>query len=398
MKVVTFDLDNTLWKTGEVISAANDALAYYLESCEEVSVIPKRIEVIMNELFQQNRQKYAPKDPENASYATHLTLLRKDAIAHLLTQYNSFTPFQAHQFANQAFQIWTQARHEAIPSHLANFVLPTLQHIRNSSMDLNNNKYPIIIGAITDGNSDPRNVPMLEPYFDFCINSETVGSSKPDKDVYLAAIPQFATHPSLQSIFAHTIDTDNNILLMEDQDQILDLIGPWWVHIGDDFLKDIVAANSLNIRTIWCRELILDKLMARMNNQNDNNNNNKDVTEFMKQVAQNGNQLTMSIGTQDFLTESIHTEFADAIIDQFQDIPSILSQWNDDNHHQHQNENQDTQTIFMDSGSTQVNTEGKETSMMKPSMDEKTKFCMFCGTSLPSIAQFCSSCGKKQPS
>ena len=394
MKVVTFDLDNTLWRTGEVISAANDALAYYLESCEEVRVIPKRIEVIMNELFQQNRPKYAPKDPDNASYATHLTLLRKDAIAHLLIQYNSFTPFQAHQFANQAFQIWTQARHEAIPLHLANYVLPTLQYIRSSH---NNN--PIIIGAITDGNSDPRNVPMLEPYFDFCINSETVGSSKPDKDVYLAAIPQFATHPSLQSIFTH----DNHQLFEEDPDQILDLIGPWWVHIGDDFLKDIVAAHSLNIRTIWCRELILEKLMARMNhdnNDNNNDNNNKDVSEFMKQVAQNGNQLTMSIGTQDFLTESIHTEFADAIIDQFQDIPSILSQWNNNNNNddEHLNEKQDdTQTMFIDtsgSSSNQVNNEENENTT---SMNDETKFCMFCGTSLPSIAQFCSSCGKKQP-
>jgi FMN phosphatase YigB (HAD superfamily) len=33
-------------------------------------------------------------------------------------------------------------------------------------------------------------------------------------------------------------------------------VGPWWVHIGDDFFKDIVAAKESQMRTVWARELI----------------------------------------------------------------------------------------------------------------------------------------------
>jgi len=64
VRVVTFDLDNTLWKTSETISAANDALAIYLSKIYDadgnIIKVPKRIEKVMGDLFQADRRKYCP--------------------------------------------------------------------------------------------------------------------------------------------------------------------------------------------------------------------------------------------------------------------------------------------------------------------------------------------------
>merc|ERR1740124_869141 len=204
IRVVTFDLDNTLWKTSEVISAANDALAVYMES-QDVR-ITKRVEVTMGELFRDDPAKYIPSlHDDNANTDTTdtktplvgkapvlLSQLRKDAIHKSYLEHPPSTPTptttttttndeRARSFADDAFQTWTTARHAAIPSHLAPSLLPTLQTIRalRTSSSL-----PITIGAITDGNSDPRLVECLAPFFDFCVNAEVGGVGKPDRRIY----------------------------------------------------------------------------------------------------------------------------------------------------------------------------------------------------------------------
>ena len=64
VRVVTFDLDNTLWKTKETIDAANDALNTYLSTKNNNDgnpiMITKRIEKVMGDLFRADRRKYCP--------------------------------------------------------------------------------------------------------------------------------------------------------------------------------------------------------------------------------------------------------------------------------------------------------------------------------------------------
>ena len=55
VRVVTFDLDNTLWNTSACINAANDALAAHLQAQEIVQ--PKRVEKVMGELFKADYQR-----------------------------------------------------------------------------------------------------------------------------------------------------------------------------------------------------------------------------------------------------------------------------------------------------------------------------------------------------
>merc|ERR1719491_1681763 len=58
IRVITFDLDNTLWKTSEVIGAANDALATHMES--QGIDMPVRVEVLMGKLFNADKARYIP--------------------------------------------------------------------------------------------------------------------------------------------------------------------------------------------------------------------------------------------------------------------------------------------------------------------------------------------------
>ena len=123
--------------------------------------------------------------------------------------------------------MWTTARHDAIPHNLASNVIECLESLSQLKTSEGN---PVLIGAITDGNSDPRRVGILEKYFDFCVNAEEVGVSKPDKRVYLEAVRQAQSKGLVNDLIDVTEDNAE--------------VGPYWVHIGDDFVKDIVAAKD----------------------------------------------------------------------------------------------------------------------------------------------------------
>jgi hypothetical protein len=101
VRVITFDLDNTLWKTSATIAAANDALAEFLDAHSIVQ--PKRIEKIMGELFRASKETYCPIEPESAKAPVLLTQLRKDAVVQILIHDNGYSKQEAEAFAHQAF-------------------------------------------------------------------------------------------------------------------------------------------------------------------------------------------------------------------------------------------------------------------------------------------------------
>jgi FMN phosphatase YigB (HAD superfamily) len=208
------------------------------------------------------------------------------------------------------------ARYQAIPSHYATDVVAVLEKIR--AMRDSQSNQSVLVGAITDGNSDPRNVPELAQFFDFCVNAEQVRVSKPDKRVYLKATE--IVHANLQD--CDTTDLEN-------------WVGPWWIHVGDDFSKDIVAAKNLNIRTVWAREWISAKKLNSSKQKetapsNDNNtpSSEQELIEFQKKINSQP-FVTMAIGSDDYLVASIQQEFADAIIDNFGDLTRVLREWQD---------------------------------------------------------------------
>lgn len=327
MRVVTFDLDNTIWKTSAVIGSANDALADHLDEIGIETTV--RIEKIMGTLFKRNKEKYCPvlaQDTENGTTDSNLdvikapvllTQLRKDAIMEVLL--NQVEPLQdkIETISDKAFNVWTNARHDAIPLNFASSVLECLDEIRKMKTGNGND---VVVGAITDGNSDPRKVQLLRRYFDFVVNAESVGISKPDRRIYEAAIQLVSSDEKLRHVF-DGVDED-------DFDALLEKVGPWWVHIGDDFVKDIVAAKDLNMRSIWCQELIKDKQSSKELVKN-TSGPQKIEADLDKEMSQSKIQSRI-LRSDGFLSNSISNEFADAIVDSFSEVCKVISSWHDE--------------------------------------------------------------------
>jgi FMN phosphatase YigB (HAD superfamily) len=314
VRVVTFDLDNTLWNTSKTIDAANDALAKFLEADNILQ--PKRIEIMMGELWQADKSRYAPVD-ENAKAPVLLTQLRTDAICLVLEEHNGYSEVDAFDYAQKAFNVWTKARHDAAPQNFASSVLTCLEKIASIRTSMG---HPVLIGAITDGNSDPRNIEELRGFFDFCVNAESIGVGKPDKRVYHEAIRHVGAHPSF---------ADLSLRSMEDEDALESFVGPYWVHIGDDFIKDVVAAKSLNMRSIWATELVRDKLEASRKSEDGKTVGGKRVEDFVKEIA-NLKSIDMSVGADFYLADSLQEEFVDAVAEEFDHLAEILLGWHEE--------------------------------------------------------------------
>ena len=81
-----------------------------------------------------------------------------------------------------------------------------------------------MVGAVTNGRGDPRQIPSLAPFFDFCVSGEDADvhpQRKPAPRIYEAALERAQRGPD------------------------------GWVHLGDDVLNDCSAAKSCGARTVW---------------------------------------------------------------------------------------------------------------------------------------------------
>jgi putative hydrolase of the HAD superfamily len=386
VKVVTFDLDNTIWKTSAVINHANDELAKYLDSLGIKA--PVRVENIMGLLFKSNKSKYCPlqakengnKNMDHIKAPVLLTQLRKDAIMEILR--NQTTPLDKDldNLTDEAFAFWANARHEAISSHLASSAADTLNQIRQLRTSSGKR---VVVGAITDGNSDPRYVDILADHFDFVVNAESVGISKPDRRVYDAAIRRVCSNEELNHVFDR--------ICCDDIDRLMDMLGPWWVHVGDDFVKDIVAAKDLKMRCIWSRELVLDK-----NPQIDQKTQaTRDQSEDdLRQKIAEGKVTRMIIGTDNYLTETIFEEFSDAIVDKFSHVANVISSWHSEGIEAKESES--IEVVRQDSTFTTIQEQKTMQSTRSIGIRNDLKYCMDCGEQLPLKAKFCFKCGVEQ--
>ena len=292
----------------------------------------------------QNKKKRKP---------VYLTLLRKDAIRSLLQESNTdLSPIELEQQVDAAFEIWVEARCQSISNNFAATAVQTLKELK-SKFDY--------IGAITDGNSNPNRVVELEGIFDFVIRAEDVGVSKPDKRVYKSAVAALMLRLGqdkrsieeffLGESFDDGIATDSTYMESEteitastphwkliDQDSVeafSEAVGPWWVHIGDDFFKDVVAAKESQMRTVWARELIGGSANDKGDNDSKEETEKKQqqrgVNDLVKDVSNSDKGvLKMAIGESDFLSESLHDEFSDAILDKFDELSGLLTKWHDE--------------------------------------------------------------------
>lgn len=193
---LTFDLDDTLWSTHEVIGRAEQILFDYLRThC------PAFVEQHSVQSFAKMRQGLIAMDPARAH---NLRRLRRDALA---IEFQRLGQPNADALADQASQIFQTARQQV------NFWPGILEALAELATH-----YQLI--AITNGTTDIL-ASQAGEYFSGAFRADQFTRGKPDPEMFQAAM---AAH---------------------------DFTPAQAVHVGDHWDQDILAAKALGLATAW---------------------------------------------------------------------------------------------------------------------------------------------------
>lgn len=197
IKLITFDLDDTLWDTAPVIVSAEATLRQWLtEHAPNLGGVPvEHLWAIRERVLQ---------DEPTLKY--RISALRR-RVLFLALQEAGYEHSQASQLADQSFEVFLHARHQL---DIFPEVQPTLEALANH----------FALGVVTNGNADVRRLGLAD-YFKFALCAEDIGVAKPDARLF---------HEALQRGGA-TAETA--------------------VHIGDHPGDDIAGAQQAGLRAIW---------------------------------------------------------------------------------------------------------------------------------------------------
>ncbi len=198
IKVIGFDLDDTLWATKPTIIRAEKKLNQWLKV-----TVPQLS--YTTESMRELRHTLTDREPE---LKTKITELRRRIIEHAL-ELSDVSPSQATALSHQAIEVFLVARNEV---EFFEGSLATLEHLSNH----------YILGALTNGNADIKRI-GLDNYFSFAFSAEQVGAPKPAHDLFQAALQHNNIEPSQM------------------------------VYVGDDPVLDVDAANQAGLHTIWLK-------------------------------------------------------------------------------------------------------------------------------------------------
>ncbi|MDP2505457.1 MULTISPECIES: HAD family hydrolase [unclassified Oceanobacter] len=198
LKLITLDLDDTLWHTAPVMQRAEQACYDWI--CAQC---PGFADLYSRDGLRQYKSELAECYP---SLQHQISRLRFETLrrAALQTGCDSST---AHDLASAAFEVFSQERSTLELFAGAETMLQQLSA-----------RWPLI--AATNGNADLERV-GIHHYFSAHLNAETVGAAKPQGDIFLAAL----AHAGVE---AHEC-----------------------LHIGDHPHHDIDAARTVGLHTLW---------------------------------------------------------------------------------------------------------------------------------------------------
>jgi len=194
IRVITFDLDDTLWPIGPVIVRAETVLQQWLEVH-----YPRIADRFGMAGLRQLRQQVVVEQPELLHDVTALRLasLQRAAAA---------CGYQV-EMADQAFSVLWEQRNRV---EFFTDVMPALEQLAAE----------YVLGAIPHGNADLGPV-GLDHLFQFIVRASEVGCSKPELAPFQIAA-KLSGHPP-EAI----------------------------VHVGDDLHTDMVGARRAGMRGIW---------------------------------------------------------------------------------------------------------------------------------------------------
>ncbi|MBT5702307.1 MAG: HAD family hydrolase [Gammaproteobacteria bacterium] len=197
IKVIAFDLDDTLWEVGPVIRRAESILAHWLEKeVPEYRYEPAKLMPIRETLLR-----------EDPTLGHRLTAFRQRLIEISLAPH--LDQESAASCAEGAMEIFLTARNDV---EFFEGALETLRELTGSFQ----------LGALTNGNADINRL-GLNSCFSFAFSAEQVGAPKPAPDLFQAALAHTGCEPAQM------------------------------VYVGDDAIKDVDAANQVGLHTVWLR-------------------------------------------------------------------------------------------------------------------------------------------------
>ena len=197
-RLVTFDLDDTLWHTAPVIARAEKSLReWLLQRAPQLGLMTlPRLQELRQRVLQQ-----MPQISHSVS-AIRFQVLRQawlDA---------GESPEQAAELAEEAFQFFLGERQKV---EVKPEVRPMLQTLREQGY---------MLGALSNGNADIRRV-GLGDCFDFALSADALGVGKPDVAAFRAALGRAGVMPQQAA------------------------------HLGDNPHDDIAGALAAGMHAIW---------------------------------------------------------------------------------------------------------------------------------------------------
>ncbi|MEQ3631771.1 HAD-IA family hydrolase [Thalassolituus sp.] len=198
IRLLTLDLDNTLWAVEPIIVEAEAAMYSWIEqNC------PGTSQLYSPEGLRQYKAELAECYP---SMRHQISKLRYETLRRAFMQ-AGVSHDEAVALAGEAFAVFHQARNRVT------FFDDALQTLEDLNKDL-------ALIAVSNGNADLKMI-GIHHLFDHHFNAENVGAAKPSPDMFHAAL-------NAAGVAAHES-----------------------IHIGDHPVEDIATAATLGMKTIW---------------------------------------------------------------------------------------------------------------------------------------------------
>ena len=194
VRVLCFDLDNTLWDVWPVIARAEQTLYDWLR--EHHPRIPERWTV---QQMRESRMELARQEP---ALAHDVTALRVESLRRQAREVG-----EPESLAMPAFEVFLHARHQV---DLYDDVMPAFARLQQRFR----------MATLTNGNADLQRIGLM-PHFELALTARDVGAAKPDTRAFEAVVAALGVQP-------HEI-----------------------AYVGDDPHADVAGARSAGMRSVW---------------------------------------------------------------------------------------------------------------------------------------------------
>ena len=199
IKVISFDLDDTLWNGTEVIIKAEQAAEQW------IATHAKEVAQSLSQKDMRNRKIHFIKN--NPHLLNQISQARQLFLEHLFSEFNYENP---KKMAQDCFSEFYNARQQVrLFEGVTDALAKLKEHVR--------------LIAITNGNANIELV-GLKDHFEFCLNAEDYVKPKPHADIFIDALEK-------TQIKAHEC-----------------------LHVGDHPVHDMLGAFDVGMATCWLED------------------------------------------------------------------------------------------------------------------------------------------------